>query len=167
MAKQPFLRLARLHESQVNRLQQAVKSEFGCNLQEVDAADWAPIIREIYVVVQAKGDTGRIDSFNRTYGLMRGVTAALGLLAIIALLITWPAWKPPAFVAIAYLLDVFALPSHRNLGYGSRLIEHILDFPDFVDVKKWTLKTRDSRSLYERHGFIAVDSPDGLMVLSR
>jgi len=110
-----------INETQVERLRQAVKSEFGYDLQQAKAADWAPIVREIYGAVQAKGDTGRIDSFNRTYGLMRGVTAALGLLAVTVLIVTWPAWKPAALVAIAAFIACYRMIRFGK-GYGRELV---------------------------------------------
>ena len=104
-----------IHQTQIDRLRQAVQSEFGCDLQQAEAAEWAPIVTEMYAAVQAQGDTGRIDSFNRTYGLMRGVTAALGLLAVIALIVTWPAWKPAALVAVGALIA-----GYRMIRFGKR-----------------------------------------------
>ena len=70
------------------------------------------------------------------------------------------------YVAMAYLLDVFILPAHRNRGLGAVLVRHVLAFPDFANVQKWLLKTRDAQSFYERLGFVVVDDPDGLMVLA-
>jgi len=104
-----------LHDTQIERLRQAVKSDFDCDLQQLSSVQWAPIVREIYAAVQASGDTTRIDSFNRTYGLMRGVTATLGALAIIALIVIWPAWKPAAFTALATLIA-----GYRMVRFGKR-----------------------------------------------
>lgn len=104
-----------LHDTQVERLRQAVKNDFDCDLQRLSPAQWAAIVREIYAAVQAKGDTTRIDSFNRTYGLMRGVTATLGALTVLALIVTWPAWKPPVLTAFAALIA-----GYRMVRFGKR-----------------------------------------------
>jgi hypothetical protein len=46
------------------------------------------LTRRIYVAVAAAGRSTRADAFNRTYGLLRGLTAAFVLLALIAALQT-------------------------------------------------------------------------------
>lgn len=104
-----------LYDTQVERLRQAVKSDFDCDFQQLSPAQWAPIVREMYAAVQVKGDTTRIDSFNRTYGLMRGVTATFGALALLALIVTWPAWKPAALTALAALIA-----GYRMVRFGKR-----------------------------------------------
>lgn len=104
-----------LHDTQIERLQQTVKRDFSCNLHQLSPAQWAPIVREMYAAVQAEGDTTRIDSFNRTYGLMRGVTATLGALAVLALIVTWPAWEPPVLTAFAALIA-----GYRMVRFGRR-----------------------------------------------
>lgn len=104
-----------LHDAQVERLRQAVKSDFDCDLKQLSPAQWASIVREIYAAVQARGETTRIDSFNRTYGLMRGVAATLGVLAVIALVVTWPAWKPTVLTALAALIA-----GYRMVRFGKR-----------------------------------------------
>lgn len=104
-----------LQDTQVDRLRQAVKSDFDCDLQQLSPAQWAPVVREIYATIQAKGDTTRIDSFNRTYGLMRGVTATLGALAVLSLIATWPAWKPAVLTALAALIA-----GYRMVRFGKR-----------------------------------------------
>ncbi len=42
------------------------------------------LTRRIYVAVAAAGRSTRADAFNRTYGLLRGLTAAFVLLAVVA-----------------------------------------------------------------------------------
>ncbi|WP_440997540.1 hypothetical protein [Arhodomonas sp. SL1] len=110
-----------LHDTQVQRLRQAVKNDFDCELQDLSSAQLAPIVREMYVVAQARGDTSRIDSFNRTYGLMRGVTGAFGALAIMALVANWPAWRLGAFAALAALIGGYRMVRFGK-HYGRELI---------------------------------------------
>lgn len=104
-----------IHETQVERLRTIVKSAFGCELKQVRVSDWAPIIREMYAVIQAEGNTARIDSFNRTYGLMRGVSSAFTLLAVAALVMFWPNWKSALLISVAA-----ALAGYRMVRFGKR-----------------------------------------------
>ena len=67
----------------------------------------------------------------------------------------------------AYLLDVFVVRSHRNNGYATMLMKYILEFPEFVGVDTWLLKTKDAHSLYERFGFSVVDDAERLMTMNR
>ncbi len=69
--------------------------------------------------------------------------------------------------AFAYLLDVFVVRTQRNNGYATMLMKYILEFPEFVGVHTWLLKTKDAHSLYERFGFSAVDDAERLMTLIR
>ena len=110
-----------IHATQVERLRQAAQTDFGCELQNVAVSDWRPIVREMYAAVQAAGHTARIDSFNRTYGLMRGVTAAFGLLAVTTWIVTWPAWKPALLVAIAALIAGYRMVRFGK-HYGRELV---------------------------------------------
>jgi GNAT superfamily N-acetyltransferase len=57
------------------------------------------------------------------------------------------------YVGIAYLMDVFVLAPHRGHGLGRWLVETMLAFPDFRDVRAWLLRSRDAAGLYERSGF--------------
>lgn len=110
-----------IHAAQVERLRQAVQADFGCALENVTASEWYPVVREMYAAVQAAGHAARIDSFNRTYGLMRGVTAALGLLAVMTLIVTWPAWKWALSVAIAALIAGYRMVRFGK-HYGRELV---------------------------------------------
>jgi GNAT superfamily N-acetyltransferase len=59
--------------------------------------------------------------------------------------------------AIAYLADVFVLPSERRSGLGKWLIETVLSHPDLQGLRRFFLGTADAHSLYERYGFRPVD----------
>jgi hypothetical protein len=58
--------------------------------QELSGHQFDNLIRQAYARLAALGRTGRIDIFNRTHGLMRGLTAAFLLLAIWFLVVRWP-----------------------------------------------------------------------------
>ena len=104
-----------IHPAQVDRLQRAVRADFGCDLQSVSRGDWAAIIREMYVVVQNAGLTERVDSFNRAYGLMRGVTAALASLTGITLVVNWSHWE-----LVVLTVVVMLVAGYRMFRFGKR-----------------------------------------------
>jgi len=64
---------------QRSRLSEIVSKVRGTetSLADIDKKAWYSITREIYATVAAAGMSGRIDAFNRTYGLLRGIAAAL------------------------------------------------------------------------------------------
>lgn len=104
-----------IHSAQVNRLQRAVRADFGCDLQSVSRRDWVAIVREMYVVVQNAGLNERVDSFNRAYGLMRGVTAAFASLTVITLVVNWSHWE-----AVVLTVAVMLVAGYRMFRFGKR-----------------------------------------------
>jgi N-acetylglutamate synthase-like GNAT family acetyltransferase len=67
------------------------------------------------------------------------------------------------YVSVAYVADVFVLPSHRGRGLSKRLMETIRAHPDLQDVRRWILLTRDAHGLYRQFGFKPVSAPDRYM----
>lgn len=57
------------------------------------------------------------------------------------------------FTTFAYLADVFVLPAYQGVGLGIWLISTIMSHPELLDLRKWTLNTRDAHRLYEKFGF--------------
>ena len=55
-------------------------------------------------------------------------------------------------VALAYLADVFVLPTHRGQGLGSQLIAVMIDDGPGAE-SRWLLHTADAQHLYGRFGF--------------
>lgn len=53
--------------------------------------------------------------------------------------------------------DVIILPEHRGQGYGSQLLQHVIDFAHQKDFKRITLLTdkmnEESQRFFQRHGF--------------
>lgn len=68
---------------------------------------------------------------------------------------------------MAYLMDVFVLKEYRGNGLGKHLMEHILEYPDFAEVKTWLLATQDAHRLYEQFGFKPIDYPEVFMEKKR
>lgn len=85
------------------------------------------LIRQVYARLTAIGRTGRIDVFNRTYGLMRGLTTAFLLLSVWLLITRWP---DPQYALVAGVGGVIAmLRAWRFARYYARelVAEFLLD----------------------------------------
>ncbi len=58
---------------------------------------------------------------------------------------------------VVLLEDVIVHPQHRGQGYGSRLLQHAIDFASEKGFKRITLLTdrisAESQSFFQRHGF--------------
>jgi len=58
---------------------------------------------------------------------------------------------------VVVLEDVIVHPQHRGQGYGSRLLQHAIDFSREKNFKRITLLTdrisAESQSFFQRHGF--------------
>lgn len=67
----------------------------------------------------------------------------------------------------AWVLDVFILEEYRGNGYGKILMNHIVNFPDFKNLKKIGLATADAHGLYAQYGFNHIKKPENLMELIR
>jgi GNAT superfamily N-acetyltransferase len=62
----------------------------------------------------------------------------------------------------AWLCDVFVAEADRGEGVGSFLVRTAVDHPSVADVRQ-VLATMPSRTLYRRHGFTELASPDRWM----
>lgn len=67
------------------------------------------------------------------------------------------------FTIFAYLMDVFVLEEHRNLGLGKQLIGHIVNDPTLQDIRIWRLDTDDAHGLYRKYGFQEPAFPQKIM----
>ena len=67
------------------------------------------------------------------------------------------------FSSIAYLADVFVLPSHRGRGLSKLMMQAIREHPDLQQVRRWLLVTRDAQGLYQQYGFRTVSRPERVM----
>jgi GNAT superfamily N-acetyltransferase len=61
-------------------------------------------------------------------------------------------------VTFAWLADVFVVDEHRGRGLGVWLIETVISHPDVQGVRQLLLATADAHGLYERFGFVTVES---------
>jgi GNAT superfamily N-acetyltransferase len=67
------------------------------------------------------------------------------------------------YAIFAYMADVLVEPDARGKGVGQALIRSLLERPLLGDVKRWSLRTADAHSLYERFGFVTAN--DGYYML--
>ncbi|MBI3676921.1 MAG: hypothetical protein HY243_09945 [Proteobacteria bacterium] len=82
----PFRPAPLISEDQKTRLFEKVKTQLKqSGLTQISRAEWYGVVREIYAQVQAAQRTQRIDAFNRTYGMLRGVAASFMVLATVIL----------------------------------------------------------------------------------
>lgn len=67
------------------------------------------------------------------------------------------------YTTVAYLADVFVLPSHRGRGLSKQLMASITSHPALQGLRIWVLYTRDAHGLYRQFGFRESHCPERLM----
>lgn len=67
------------------------------------------------------------------------------------------------FATFGYLADVFIIESFRGNGLSNWMMETITNYPDFAELRRWMLATRDAHGLYQQYGFTALDTPSRIM----
>lgn len=96
------------------------------SLHDIDKKQWYPVVREMYIDIEKENRTGRIDSFNRTYGLLRGVASAFLVLAAIVPVHTIENWRVSLWIlALGFLPSLFRM-FRFGKNYGREiLVEYI------------------------------------------
>lgn len=89
------------------------------------------------------------------HSLVVGLYAADGTQAGFARLVT-------DYATFAWLCDVFVSEEHRGHGIGSFLVQTATDHPSVAKIRQ-VLATRPGRTLYRRHGFDDLASPERWM----
>lgn len=93
---------------------------------KIDKTRWRNIVMRAYSRVRAAGKSARIDAFNRTYGLFRGLSAAfIGALA-------WYAYAHPAAHQTLLVVAVLALAAlwrmqRASINYARSLFHEFMD----------------------------------------
>ena len=64
---------------------------------------------------------------------------------------------------VAYLGDVFILPSHRGKGLSKWLMECVSSHPALQGLRRWMLATSDAHGLYVQFGFTPIKAPERWM----
>jgi len=65
--------------------------------------------------------------------------------------------------SFAWLDDVWVDESVRGQGLGRRMVNWFLDSPDYADIRRFMLATKDAHGVYARLGFTPLVRPDRLM----
>ncbi|TCU59718.1 acetyltransferase (GNAT) family protein [Novosphingobium sp. PhB57] len=65
--------------------------------------------------------------------------------------------------SFAWLADVWVDESVRGQGLGRRMVNWFLDNPDYTDIRRFMLATKDAHGVYARLGFTPLVRPDRLM----
>jgi GNAT superfamily N-acetyltransferase len=63
----------------------------------------------------------------------------------------------------AYLCDVFVLEEFQECGFGKFLMQTVLEYPDFTQLRRILLATKDAHGLYQQFGFDGLVYPDRWM----
>ncbi len=69
------------------------------------------------------------------------------------------------YAAIAYLADIFILPSERGKGLGKWLVATMMQHPELQGLRVWMLATKDAHGLYAQYGFQPITHPENQMEL--
>lgn len=67
------------------------------------------------------------------------------------------------FATIAYLGDVYVLPSYRGKGISKLLVKQIMEHKELQGLRRWILLTGDAHGLYKQFGWEEIKSPDKWM----
>jgi GNAT superfamily N-acetyltransferase len=65
--------------------------------------------------------------------------------------------------SFAWLADVWVDESVRGQGLGRRMVNWFLDNPDYAEIRRFMLATKDAHGVYARLGFTPLVRPDRLM----
>lgn len=69
------------------------------------------------------------------------------------------------FTTIAYLADVFVLPSFQGKGTGKQIVDAVVSHPELQALQLFWLATKDAHSLYEQFGFSRLSDPGKYMAI--
>jgi hypothetical protein len=115
-----------LAAAQMTNLEERVRTLLGIDFEKIagmTTSEWRPISKQIYARLMKDGQTGRIDTFNGNYGLNRGLTSAMLMMAVLSL--THEMWGPALgvfAVACVFLCRMYRFGVH----YGHELYMQFL-----------------------------------------
>jgi len=72
-------------------------------------SEWYAVSRELYTRIRASNAADRIDAFNRTYGLLRGVATSLIIVGIGSYMFDEVAWHWLTLIAIAAMVAIYRM----------------------------------------------------------
>lgn len=128
-----------ISSSQRCRVEEGVRARQGIDfsLESVSDRDWYSITREIYADVAAGGHNARIDSFNRQYGLLRGIASSL---FVVTVWLTITEWHTPALPLTAAVATVLA--TIRMMRFAQTYAREL--FVQYVRVDKNRIVTTET-----------------------
>lgn len=65
--------------------------------------------------------------------------------------------------SFAWLADVWVDEAARGQGLGRRMVGWFLDNPDYADIRRFGLVTRDAHGVYAKLGFTPLSRPERMM----
>ena len=77
------------------------------------SSEWVPITREIFALVQAASRSDRIDTFNRSYGLMRGMASGFAIATMLVII-----RYPTDLTAILVVFASVCVSIYRTYHFG-------------------------------------------------
>lgn len=107
------------------KLAEKLKTEMSVDLDGMDSASWVAIRRQMYASLGKGMPRERLESFNRTYGMLRGMSAALLLIAGGVIVLRPSSWAF-AVVAVACSLATGARMVRFSATYMRELIVQYL-----------------------------------------
>lgn len=67
------------------------------------------------------------------------------------------------YATFAYLCDVIIAEDYRHKGLGIWLLECVFKYPDFQNLRRWCLFTKDAHEFYKKFGFNNSSNPERFM----
>lgn len=116
-----------LSSHQLENLKRLIRSRYANldDLEKVPPHEWRAITREIYAVIEKEGRVDRVEAFNRSYGMLRGLVAAF-LISIPVFVFLQPGeWKIPIFLTVASAMAIFRMVRF-GIHYGRELFVQYL-----------------------------------------
>ncbi len=107
-----------LNEVQIDGLRASLSKVLRYDVTfDARSTPWDLIYRAMYAEISNTQRTSRIDSFNRSYGMLRGITVALAALGLIVIVVALPA-KTSGFWMGGMLLALSVVTGIRMVRFG-------------------------------------------------
>ena len=92
---------------------------------------WQAVTRQIYTTVRNADKSFRVDAFNRTYGMMVGITIAMAVIAVIGLIAS-PAGGLRALLVVGLAVLIAGFTTYRAYIFGKLYAREL--FVNFIDL---------------------------------
>ncbi|WP_186418027.1 hypothetical protein [Bosea sp. CS1GBMeth4] len=111
--------------AQRERLKETLTQRGSGDLDELTPHAWRAVRREMYAEVRAKKATERIDAFNRTYGLQRGIAAGFLLAAATIVIVAFPRWPIALMLFCAAFLALLRMRRFSDHYMAELVVEYL------------------------------------------